>query len=173
VTETKKKANTQPRVPKREKQEAVAKAVQAAMEKQGLTTMRLGGKVVKLCRVPPLLIQQLNDQFAEPDPPMVEVEVGGRKESRPNLKDRGYLKELEAVREEKGLAFLKVALIFGLKFEMPEGSGWLEDLKAVGMKVGDSEAERRLAYIESVLITDISQMTEVTTRILAMSGVTP
>jgi len=164
---------------KTERAEATARMLQAVqkyaeMAERGEDTMKLSsGEEIKLLRLPPLLVQRVDDQFPEPEPPMVEVEVHGKKQMQPNPDDPDYDKELEAVRTAKGWAYLDLVFLKGIKFEMPEDEEWLEELRLAGIEVGESKAAKRLAYVESVLITNVAELEEVTGRVLAMSGVTP
>lgn len=146
----------------------------AEMAERGEDTMEFrSGVKVKLLRLPPLLVQRVDDQFPDPPPPMVEVVVHGKKEMQSNPDDPDYIKQREAVRTAKGWAYLDLVFLKGMKFEMPEDEDWLEELRLAGIEVGESKAAKRLAYVESVLITDVAEMEEVTGRVLAMSGVTP
>ena len=146
----------------------------AEMAERGEDTMTLGSGVeVTLVPLPPLLTQRVDDQFPDPEPPMVEVEVHGKKVTQPNPDDPDYAKELERVKMAKGWAYLDLVFLKGIKFDMPEDEEWLEELTLAGIEVGESKAAKRLAYVESVLITNVAEFEEVTGRVLAMSGVTP
>ena len=166
-------------VKKTERVEATARMLEAVqqyaeMAERGEDTMTLGsGEEIKLLRLPPLLVQRVDDQFPEPEPSMVEVTVHKKKVMQPNPDDPDYHKELERVRTAKGWAYLDLVFLKGIKFEIPEDEEWLEELRLAGIEVGDSKAAKRLAYVESVLITSVRELEEVTGRVLAMSGVTP
>lgn len=141
---------------------------------KGKHTMKFrSGVEVKLLRLPPLLVQRLDEQFKEPDPPMVEVEVHGEKQLESNPNDPDYLAERERIRRIKGLAYLRLAFLKGLDVDMPKDEEWLEELRLAGVEVGETKAAKKLAYIESVVITDASELEEVVNRVLAVSGVVP
>ncbi len=141
---------------------------------EGKRTMRFSSGVeVKLLRLPPLLVQRVDEQFKDPDPPMVEVEVHGKKETQPNPDDPDYAKQLKAVKIAKGWAYMTLVLLKGVEVKMPKDEEWLEELRLAGVEVGDTRAAKKLAYIQSVVITEVSELEEVAGRVLAMSGVTP
>lgn len=171
-----KKKKEQPASERVEAATGVDEAIQRykGEDAKGKRTMKFrSGVEARLLRLPPLLVQRLDDQFKEPDPPMVEVEVHGEKQLESNPDDPDYLAERERIRRIKGLAYLNLAFLKGLDIDMPEDEEWLEELRLAGVEVGESKAAKKLAYIESVVITDVSELEEVVSQILAVSGVAP
>jgi hypothetical protein len=151
----------------------VARAVEEHEKSQAKRLMLKSGVEVGIRRLPPLLVYRLEEQFPDPPPPMVAVTVRGKTEVQPNPDDPDYQKELQRVKMRKGTAYLNLAMARGIDFELPADDEWLEGLRAIGIEVGDSEVEKRIAYAQSVLILDVDDLTEVASRVLVLSGVTP
>lgn len=78
------------------------------------------GIVLKLKPVPPLLLQAINQEFVQPDPPVVYMEDKGRDEPNPN--DPAYIKEVEALAAKQELAVHDLLLGVGTEVKsVPEG----------------------------------------------------
>lgn len=153
-------------------EEAIIRATEAAQAGED-TVMLSSGVKVKLHRLPPLLQRTVEAQFPEPEPPMVEVKVHGKKEKQPNPDDPDYIKAREQWAKDRGQALMDLALIKGVEFDMPDDEDWIDELALVDVEVGESKTARKLAYLRSVVIGSLDDLMEVTGRVLAMSGVSP
>jgi len=153
-------------------EEAIARAEEAVL--RGEDTIKLSSGVeVKLIPLPPLLMRAVEAKFPEPEPPMVEVEVHGKKEIQPNPDDPDYLQACEQWTTDRGAALMDLALIKGVQVEMPDDETWIEELALIGVEAGETKAAKKLAYLRSVVIASVEDLMEVTGRVLAMSGVSP
>jgi len=153
-------------------EEAIAEAEEAVLA--GEDTMKLSSGVeIQLLPLPPLLQRAVEAKFPEPEPPIVEVKVHGKKETQPNPDDPDYLEAREQWAKDRGAALMDLAFIKGVVLELPEDETWIEELALIGVEVGESKAARKLAYLRSVAIATIEDMMGVTGRVLAMSGVSP
>ena len=153
-------------------EEAIIRAAEAAEAGEDTVVLSSGVKV-KLHRLPPLLQRTVEAQFPEPEPPMVEVKVHGKKEKQPNPDDPDYIEARKQWASDRGQALMDLALIKGVEFEMPEDEDWIDELALIGVDVGEGKVGRKLAYLRSVVIGSLDDLMEVTGRVLAMSGVSP
>ena len=152
--------------------EAVEEAKKAALAGKDKMTLSSGVKI-KIVPLPPLLIEAVDTQFPDPPVPEVEVEVHGEKVMQPNPDDPDYIAELVKVGSDKGYAMADLCLLMGVEVKMPKDESWLEVLRLIGIEVGETKAEKKLAYLRSVGVANLIDLTEVTSRVLAMSGVSP
>lgn len=151
---------------------AVEQAKLAVLAGKDKMTLSSGVKI-RIVPLPPLLIEVVDAQFPEPPIPEVEVEVHGKKVMQSNPDDPDYIGQKAKVASDRGYAMADLCLLKGVEVTMPKDESWLEELRLIGIKVGDSKAHKRLAYLRSVAVATLDDLTGVTSRVLAMSGVSP
>lgn len=131
------------------------------------------GVRVKFRPLPPLLQRAVEGKFPEPEVPMALVTIRGEQELESNPNDPDYIAARWRWAVDRGNALTDLALLKGVAVELPEDESWIEELAMVGIEVGKSKMAKKLAYLHSVAIASLEDLTGVTSRVLAMSGLSP
>jgi len=121
------------------------------------------GYRARIVPVAPTLLQQVSAQFKEPPVPTWHNPDKGRDEPNPN--DPDYLRTVQEVNEQRGLAVMDALILFGVELvdPIPE-DGWENKLRYLGIEVDTNDPlARELAFKKYVAVGNADLM-EITRR---------
>jgi hypothetical protein len=115
---------------------------------------------------------ELNHQA--PEPPTMEADVvGGGVELIPKPDDAAYQSDLQAFNKKSTDDFLSMILELGVDIELPDDESWAKRLKRMGVAIPDDEDEKRLLYIQTIIMQDfLNDLQLIAASVLRQSGVT-
>lgn len=140
-------------------------------------TFRDTGITVKIRKVSPLLITDIDDAMPKPEPPMQEVDYGEPrgKVQEPNLSEPGYLRQLDERRGRVWRAWRRAVILRGV---VPEGDDWKGEVEAyralVAQEAGSplDEEEDWLVYVLRICVGSMEDLNELIQDITNRSGPT-
>lgn len=105
-----------------------AKEISAQMGSSQIITTQTGVRV-RLVPVSTALMEEVTSRIVEPEVPMWHNEARDRDE--PNPDDPKYIKALDRVARDRGVAVMDAMCMFGVELVdgMPEDTSWLKKLK--------------------------------------------
>lgn len=132
--------------------------------------------------VPPLLLQAVQEEFQQPDPPVVWMEEKGRDEPNPN--DPTYVKEVEALETRQTVATNDLLLAVGTEVKHipegyvgPEDDSWIEGVEFAGRLTGtdikvdrDDKVKRYLAWLRFYALETGPDITLATSLPMSLAG---
>lgn len=128
-----------------------------------------GGIVLPLTKVPAVLIATAQtDLTGQPKPPIIQVEIAGRKQSEENTADPEYLLRIEEWRGERNVRLMRTVLAFGVKNIEPDPA-WIEEYG--NFLPNGTKTNMRVYWIMSILSDE--EATQIVEDIIGMSQVTP
>lgn len=158
---------------------AEAAAVGAAAQPPNPTPEKViltNGVVLKLRKVPPLLIQRAQDGIPVPKVPTIYNTQ--REEAEENPSDPDYQKAVARYEDAVNTAALNVLMLTGTSFESapegvekPEDPGWVEILEALDVPIGTSTPSRYLAWLRYYALQDPIDMLEVMSAVGRITGI--
>lgn len=111
------------------------------------------GVQVNLRPVPPYLIDRIKGTVPLPKPPIMEIKTAwGGTEEWVNENDNGYKKALESAQEKQADKLWKAEFILGIADEPPPDEEWTENLTMFDIEIPDDPKEKKLLWVETVLI---------------------
>ncbi len=151
--------------------------------------MTSGGKEIELTLVPPLQAQMARDA-AEKE----AIQLYG-KATRPTYRtamdeelphdettletdeDRAawkkYLETQGKIDAHVGQASMRFFLFYGVNADPDADTSWEKRQRAFKIEIPEDDIERKIHYIQTELIFSASDIQEITTRLMTMSGVRP
>ncbi len=111
------------------------------------------GVRVNIRPVPPYLIDRIRGTVTLPKPPVIKVKTAwGGEEEWLNESDATYKAALELAEEAQAAKLWKAEFILGIEDEPPPDKEWTENLTAFGVEIPEDSKEKKLLWIETVLI---------------------
>lgn len=111
------------------------------------------GVRVNIRPVPPYLIDKIRGTVELPKPPIMEVNLAwGGIEEWVNENDVEYKAALAAAEEEQADKLWKAEFILGIEDEPPPDEEWTGNLTAFGVEIPEDPKEKKLLWVETVLI---------------------
>lgn len=123
--------------------------------------------------VPPMLIQEVNQQFPQPKIPTWFNEEKGREEE--NINDPLYMELVNKVNFDRGMVMVDVLLSGVTIDKVPDGmekvedDGWEYYLELVGRKASQSKIPRTIQWLKYYAL-DNTDLTNVRDKVLRISG---
>jgi hypothetical protein len=133
----------------------IERTLEEGLDKDPTIVTLSSGVVVKARTVPDNLVLKFREKNPAPNPPMVEVNAGGKTWEEPNPDDPAYLKALEDYHNKIGLAMIDMILLVGMKIlETPEDfvpyeddDMWELELEALGLDVPEKPISRKIEWL--------------------------
>ena len=111
------------------------------------------GARVNIKPVPPYLIDRIRRTVTLPKPPVIEVKTAwGGSEEWINESDPAYKEALALAEEEQADKLWKAEFILGIEDEPPPDEEWTGNLTMFGVEIPEDPKERKLLWVETVLI---------------------
>lgn len=117
------------------------------------------GLLVRVKRVPPMLLADIIREIPRPEPPTMWIEDLGRNEANPS--DPDYLDRVQTWEAQIAMAMADCFLLMGVEIlELPEGipdpktTTWTKKFKALGRPVSSDPDLRRLLWLKYVALSD-------------------
>lgn len=132
--------------------EVVSKQV-IGHEDNPLVVTLSNGVQVNIRPVPPYLIDRIKGTVSTPKPPIMKINTAwGGTEEWANENDPTYKTNLEAATEEQAKRLWRAEFILGVADEPPPDEEWANDLMDWGIEIPEDPKEKKLLWIETVLI---------------------
>lgn len=129
-----------------------AKKTQPELDNPYVVTLS-NGVQVNLRPVPPYLIDRIRSTVPTPKPPTVEIQTAwGGTEEWPNEKDPSYMTALAAAQEQQAEKLWRAEFILGIADDPPPDEEWIDDLTQWGIEIPEDPKEKKLLWVETVLI---------------------
>lgn len=150
----------------------------AGQEVPDTYTLKSSGVVVRIKKVSPMLIGNIQRKYKPKEPPALYDENLGRETRNPNHPD--YLRYLDDLNEEFSLRAAEVLIGAGVQvIKVPEGvptldsDEWMEDLELFlyDEDIPQKGRGRELAWLLYVIFTDLEEMSEVSRLVARKSGI--
>jgi hypothetical protein len=140
----------------------VAHAVDTGSDEDDIVILSTGAKA-RIRSVSASLVDQVSARIKDPEIPMWFNDKKDREE--PNPSDPIYLRALDDVARERGLAAMDALIMFGVDLvdPMPEDELWIKKLKLVGIEVdAEDELEKEFIYKKYIAVgaDDVTLVTE-------------
>lgn len=145
------------------------------------TTTR--GIEIEVLSIPMMLVDKINSAHPDPEPPTYEVAaLGGVVERHPLTEQSAetpeekalladWLKRKAEAKDARNRGFMRLVMLRGVKFDMPQDGAWVEEHEFLGVTVPEGAVERRLHYIETEVFGSVADYREITRLVMEESGV--
>ena len=141
------------------------------------------GIEIEALTIPMMLDDKINSAHPDPEPPTYEVAaLGGVVEHHPLTEQSAETPEEKALladwqkrkaeaRDARNRGFMRLVMLRGIRFDMPQDDTWIEEHKLLGVTVPEGAVERRLHYIETEVFGSVADYQEITRLVMEESGV--
>lgn len=132
------------------------------------------GAILRLKRIPPLLISRVvNQAHPNPKPPKIIIKTFDDKEGHEedNPHDPDYIEALKDNRRAQGTAMIDLAILRGVEVTLPEDDSWIADLASLGIDVGETYNARVNTYVRYILLESPTDISNLLRKISILSGV--
>jgi len=137
----------------RKKSKRVSASVEVDSSNPYVITLS-NGVQVNLRPVPPYLIDRIKGTVPLPKPPIMEIKTAwGGTEEWVNENDAGYKKALGLAEEKQADKLWKAELFLGIADDPPPDEEWTDNLTMFDIEIPEDPKEKKLLWIETVLIT--------------------
>lgn len=136
------------------------------------------GVALRVTKIPPMLLADVEKRFPKPPVPKVHDETKGRAVENPN--DPGYLAAVEANESDKSLAMTEVMVGKGTELvsipagmETPEDDGWKEEAEFyLGREIpAKSSRTRYLFWLKYYALTSQDDLVRLSNKVARKMGV--
>jgi len=139
------------------------------------------GFKVKALAVPSYMTRILYAQFPEPDPPKIKKKDGSRTILIENTNDPTYVEATQRRIIKLAEGMFRLNLLKGVEvLDIPKGNkpfekdtGWTEDLELVGITIPDSEKERYILWLRTVVFPTTEDVRALSNACAAAEGIRP
>jgi len=127
--------------------------VESKPDDNPLVVVLSNGARVNIKPVPPYLIDRIRDTVPLPKPPMVEIKTAwGGTEEWPHENDAEYKAALKLAEEKQADKLWKAEFLLGIADDPPPDEEWTENLTRFGIEIPEDPQEKKLLWVETVLI---------------------
>lgn len=134
------------------------------------------GLILKLKKVPRLVVVEAGKKIKLPDVPMVWIEEKQR--SEPNESDPNYIMALRESQFRQGIVSIDVYLTLGTEIavlppdmEAPDSTEWSQTLEELGLDIPASGRARYAAWLKYYALDDEAEVTDLSKRIMQGGGI--
>lgn len=129
-----------------------------------------------------VLLETLNAQYREPEPPTYEVETatGAREKHAHDATTleteadkaawEDYQQKRAAAENLLSEALVKMALLRGIKFEMPQDGAWVKEQQMMMLQIPTDPLERKLHYLTTEAFVTAEDYERLMAGVMAESG---
>lgn len=162
-----------------EELEMVERTLEEGVDKDPTIVTLSSGVVVKAKTVPDNLVLKFREKNPAPEPPMIEVNAGGKTWEEANPDDPAYLKALEEYHSKIGLAMIDMILLIGMKImEVPddfvpyeEDDQWELELEALGLDVPEKPVSKKIEWLRLRVAPSTNDINKITKAYNKAAGI--